>query len=111
MPFGACLEVSFFDVRHLAITAVLEQQLVPVYEGTPFTPADLPEYAGQVFDFAMDRPDLMRLTAWSTLERSPRGDRHTDLTARGARVGGELPQHSPNGFVAVRPPARPVAPA
>jgi AcrR family transcriptional regulator len=60
----------YFGSKEELFTAVLEQQLAPVYEGTPFTPGDLPDYAGQVFDFAMDRTDLMRLAAWSTLERS-----------------------------------------
>lgn len=60
----------YFGSKEELFAAVLEAQLIPVYEGTAFTPDDLPGYASQVFDFAMDRPDLMRLAAWSTLERS-----------------------------------------
>ena len=41
-----------------------------VHEEQPFTPDDLPGYAGKLFDWAMANPDLMRLLAWSTLERA-----------------------------------------
>jgi len=63
------LYVYFGSKENLFMT-VLEQHLVRVYEDIPFTPDDLPGFAGRVFDFAMTRPDLMRLLAWSTLEQS-----------------------------------------
>jgi AcrR family transcriptional regulator len=63
------LYVYFGSKENLFMT-VLEQHLVRVYEDIPFTPDDLPGFAGRVFDFAMSRPDLMRLLAWSTLEQS-----------------------------------------
>jgi AcrR family transcriptional regulator len=62
------LYVYFGSKENLFVT-VLEQHLVRVYEDIPFTPDDLPGFAGRVFDFAMSRPDLMRLLAWSTLEQ------------------------------------------
>lgn len=62
------LYVYFGSKENLFLT-VLEQHLVRVYADIPFTPDDLPGFAGRVFDFAMVRPDLMRLLAWSTLER------------------------------------------
>jgi AcrR family transcriptional regulator len=63
------LYVYFGSKENLFMT-VLEQHLVRVYADIPFTPDDLPGFAGRVFDFAMTRPDLMRLLAWSTLEQS-----------------------------------------
>jgi AcrR family transcriptional regulator len=62
----------YFGSKENLFTAVLELHLVRVYEDIPFTPDDLPGFAGRVFDFAMTRPDLMRLLAWSTLEQSTR---------------------------------------
>src|ERR1700728_2075223 len=62
----------YFGSKENLFTAVLEQHLRRVYEDIPFTPDDLPGFAGRVFDFAMAHPDLMRLLAWSTLERSVR---------------------------------------
>ncbi len=60
----------YFGSKENLFMAVLEQHLAHVYEDSPFTPDDLPGFAGRVFDFAMTRPDLMRLLAWSTLEQS-----------------------------------------
>jgi AcrR family transcriptional regulator len=60
----------YFGSKENLFMAVLEQHLARVYEDSPFTPDDLPGFAGRVFDFAMTRPDLMRLLAWSTLEQS-----------------------------------------
>jgi AcrR family transcriptional regulator len=62
----------YFGSKENLFTTVLERHLVRVYEDIPFTPDDLPGFAGRVFDFAMTRPDLMRLLAWSTLEQSTR---------------------------------------
>jgi AcrR family transcriptional regulator len=60
----------YFGSKENLFTAVLEQHLLRVYEDIPFTPDDLSGFGGRVFDFAMAHPDLMRLLAWSTLERS-----------------------------------------
>jgi AcrR family transcriptional regulator len=62
----------YFGSKENLFAAVLDQHLVRVYEDIPFTPDDLPGFAGRVFDFAMRRPDLMRLLAWSTLEQAAR---------------------------------------
>ena len=59
----------YFGNKENLFLAVLEQHLVRVYQDIPFTPDDLSGFAGRVFDFAMTRPDLMRLVAWSTLEQ------------------------------------------
>ncbi|MCU4186783.1 TetR family transcriptional regulator [Acidiferrimicrobium sp. IK] len=58
----------YFTSKENLFTTVLEQHLRRVYEDIPFTPEDLPGFAGRVFDFAMANPNLMRLLAWSTLE-------------------------------------------
>lgn len=65
----------YFGSKENLFSTVLEHHLVRVYEDRAFTPHDLPGYAGEVFDFAMTRPDLMRLVAWSTLEQSTRGSK------------------------------------
>jgi len=36
----------------------------------PFTPESLPGLARQVFDYAQENPDVYRLLAWATLERT-----------------------------------------
>lgn len=61
----------YFQSKEALFSAVLARHLLRVYEDLEFTPDDLPGYAGRVFDFAMAHPDLMRLMAWSALERPP----------------------------------------
>jgi AcrR family transcriptional regulator len=60
----------YFDNKETLFTTVLERNLARVYEDMPFTPEDPAAFAGRVFDFSMENPDLLRLLAWSTLEKS-----------------------------------------
>jgi AcrR family transcriptional regulator len=69
----------YFQNKETLFATVLERNLRRVYDELPFTPDDIPGYAGRVFDFAMARPDLMRLMAWSALEQET-----SRLPARGA---------------------------
>lgn len=40
---------------------------------SPSPPGDLPEYAGRLFDYCQQRPEVIRLATWHRLER---GDSH-----------------------------------
>jgi AcrR family transcriptional regulator len=59
----------YFENKENLFTTVLQKNLLEVYQNVAFTPDDLPGYAARVFDFTMARPDLMRLMAWTNLER------------------------------------------
>src|SRR5262245_66659295 len=59
----------YFEDKETLFATVLRKHLLRVYEERPFTPDDLPGYAAAVFDFAMANPDLLRLMAWSALDR------------------------------------------
>lgn len=37
-------------------------------DSTTLDPADLPGYVGEVFDFYLDHPEMLRLVAWGRLE-------------------------------------------
>jgi AcrR family transcriptional regulator len=63
----------YFEDKETLFTTVLRKHLMRIYEERPFTPDDLPGYAGKVFDFAMANPDMMRLMAWFTLEQNAVG--------------------------------------
>lgn len=41
----------------------------PRSENVPFTPDDLPGYAGALFDYLMATPAILRLITWAGLER------------------------------------------
>ena len=59
----------YFDSKENLFRTVLESRLARLHEDIPFTPDDLPGFAGRVFDWAMAHPNLMRLVMWSTLEQ------------------------------------------
>ena len=63
------LMYMYFGSKERLFNAVLERHLTEVYESVPFTPEDLPGYAGRLFDFSMDHPDLVRLLSWFGLEQ------------------------------------------
>jgi AcrR family transcriptional regulator len=64
----------YFEDKETLFTTVLLKHLTRIHEEQPFTPDDLPNYAGKVFDWAMANPELMRLMAWSTLEQNTKGN-------------------------------------
>jgi AcrR family transcriptional regulator len=61
----------YFGNKENLFNTVLERNLGRVYDEIPFPPDDLPGYAGQVFDFGIEHPDVLRLLLWSVLEQSP----------------------------------------
>lgn len=63
----------YFEDKETLFTTVLLKHLMRIHEEQPFTPDDLPGFAGKVFDWAMANPDLMRLMAWSALEEKAKG--------------------------------------
>lgn len=49
--------------------AVFEAHLGRGLDMVPFTPDDLPDYAGRLFDFFHEHPEVLRLATWHRLER------------------------------------------
>src|ERR1700757_214942 len=60
----------YFTDKETLFATVLRKHLMRIHEEQPFTPDDLPGYAAKVFDWAQANPDLMRLLAWSGLEKA-----------------------------------------
>lgn len=60
----------YFGSKEALFAKVLDRHLGDAYAGIPFTPDDLPGLARRVFDYAQDNPDVYRLLAWATLERT-----------------------------------------
>ncbi|GAA4607567.1 TetR family transcriptional regulator [Actinoallomurus liliacearum] len=59
----------YFGNKEQLFDAVLQRALAEGAESVPFDVADLPGYAGAIFDHLVARPDLMRLRLWKLLER------------------------------------------
>jgi AcrR family transcriptional regulator len=60
----------YFQSKEALFATVLDQHFTDLYAGIPLTPADLPDLARRVFDYAQANPDTYRLLAWATLERT-----------------------------------------
>jgi AcrR family transcriptional regulator len=59
----------YYQSKENLFQTVLEKNLTAVYGELPFTADDLAGYAARVADYAVAHPAMMRLMAWSTLER------------------------------------------
>jgi AcrR family transcriptional regulator len=60
---------AYFGSKDALFDAVLGGRLQVLTEVVPFTPDDLPGYAGALFDEFVADPGLLRLTQWKALER------------------------------------------
>jgi AcrR family transcriptional regulator len=61
---------AYFGSKDGLFDAMLGLRLGNLADAVPFTPNDLPEYAGALFDALQDSPELVRLTQWKWLERA-----------------------------------------
>ncbi|QUQ68789.1 TetR family transcriptional regulator [Kutzneria sp. CA-103260] len=58
--FGS--KIDLFD-------AVYSRLVLDTVDAVPMDPADLPDYAGRLYDYYESHPDVVRLAAWRQLER------------------------------------------
>lgn len=59
----------YFGNKEQLFEEVLQRAVTAGAESLPFDVADLPGYAGAIFDHLVTRPDLVRLRLWKLLER------------------------------------------
>lgn len=60
----------YFDSKDGLFDAVFNLLIAEIMRETPIDPANLPEYAGQLFDRYEKHPELARLATWYRLERA-----------------------------------------
>lgn len=58
-----------FGPKEELFDLVVARTLSAMSEDVPFTPDDLPGYAGALFDYLMATPEILRLITWAGLER------------------------------------------
>ncbi|WBP95013.1 TetR family transcriptional regulator [Mycolicibacterium neoaurum] len=58
-----------FGPKEVLFDLIVARALTEMAEEVPFTPDDLPAYAGALFDYLVTTPAVLRLTVWSGLER------------------------------------------
>jgi AcrR family transcriptional regulator len=61
---------AHFGSKDGLFDAMLMDRLGILSDAVPFTPDDLPGYAGALFDAFTESPELVRLTQWKWLERT-----------------------------------------
>jgi AcrR family transcriptional regulator len=61
---------AYFDSKDGLFDAMIIDRMGILADTVPFTPDDLPGYAGALFDAFTDSPELVRLTQWKWLERT-----------------------------------------
>ncbi|GIF73849.1 TetR/AcrR family transcriptional regulator [Asanoa siamensis] len=83
---------AYFGSKDALFDAVLAGRLTVLADLVPFRPADLPAYAGALFDQFTEDPWLLRLVQWKTLERPEASEQelaaHLDKAGDIARVHG-----------------------
>ncbi|MFJ9562733.1 TetR family transcriptional regulator [Streptomyces fuscichromogenes] len=83
---------AYFRGKEALYAHVSLRELARVAEATPMDPADLPGYAGRLFDhFTIDRPDHHRLITWGRLELAGTSDPAGADTVR-ETVAGKIDQ-------------------
>jgi AcrR family transcriptional regulator len=65
---------AYFGSKDDLFDAVLARTLGVLTEAVPFTPDDLPGYAGALFDRLARQPKVLRLATWRNFERAAASD-------------------------------------
>jgi len=96
-----------FGTKEELFDIVVQRQLGVLADAVPFTPDDLPGYAGALFDWVAAHPEALRLNAWKKLERPDPATAEMDiyrpkLAALAALPGqGPLPGATPADILAL----------
>jgi AcrR family transcriptional regulator len=69
----------YFKSKGGLFDAVLRDSLKALLDDVPLDGEDLPGYAVQLYDYYVERPELLRLATWNRLERVPKGDLFADF--------------------------------
>ncbi|WP_250007866.1 TetR family transcriptional regulator [Actinoplanes sp. M2I2] len=64
---------AYFGSKNALFDAVFSTALHAIVDAVPIDGTDLPGYAVRLYDEYLEHPELIRLAAWSRLERRPTG--------------------------------------
>jgi AcrR family transcriptional regulator len=60
---------THFGKKEQLFDAVMDAHVSRILDEVPFTPDDLPGYAGRLFDFLVANPHQLRLATWQSASR------------------------------------------
>jgi AcrR family transcriptional regulator len=72
---------DYFTDKEGLFDAVANATVDHIIDAVPIDADDLPAYAGRLFDYLIDNPDLLRLLTWARLERRVSPDARTKSAA------------------------------
>jgi AcrR family transcriptional regulator len=73
---------AYFGSKDKLFDTVFTESLHAIVDAVPIDGTDLPGYAVRLYDEYLERPELVRLAAWSRLERRPTGPLTAEPTPR-----------------------------
>jgi AcrR family transcriptional regulator len=91
---------DYFGDKDGLFDAVTDANLERIIDAVPIDATDLPGYAGRLFTYAVEHPELLRLVTWARLERrlgpnartsSAQSYRHRLAVIEGAQRSGHIP--------------------
>lgn len=91
---------DYFGDKDGLFDAVMDALFERIIDAVAIDATDLPGYAGRLFDYAIEHPELLRLTTWARLEgrlsptareRSARSYRHRLENIAVAQLSGDIP--------------------
>jgi AcrR family transcriptional regulator len=78
---------AYFGGKEELFEAAFSAHVAGFLEEVPFDAADLPGYAGRLFDYFEDHPDALRLSVWYRLERPDGAPLQAVVAANQSRLG------------------------
>ena len=90
-----------FGTKEELFDIVVQRQLGVLADAVPFTPADLPGYAGALFDWVAAHPEALRLNAWKQLERPEPATAEMDIYRPKLAALGAPPGMAPADLLAL----------
>lgn len=90
---------THFGNKEQLFDAVMDAHVTRVLDEVPFTPEDLPGYAGRLFDFLLANPHQLRLATWNRLERAGTGHEPPELSASMRRKADAITQAQADGLL------------
>lgn len=85
--------------------AVFEAHVVRLLDEVPFSATDLPAYAGQLYEFFLDNPRLLRLAGWFRLEQGDYDEAVAAIARSNADKVAAIARAQADGRVDLRYPA------
>ncbi|MER6913327.1 TetR family transcriptional regulator [Streptomyces sp. NPDC000594] len=71
----------YFSSKDQLFDTVFDAHVTHGLDTVPFTPDDLPGYAGRLFDYCQQHPEVIRLATWHRMERGDSHDRDPAVAA------------------------------